>query len=62
MGEDRSQQLDNEAILSSLEIDTIGEILNISMGSAATAISTLLDRAVNISTPTVELRQFSSMD
>ena len=46
MGEDRSQQLDNEAILSSLEIDTIGEILNISMGSAATAISTLLDRAV----------------
>ena len=51
MGEDRSQQLDNEAILSSLEIDTIGEILNISMGYAATAISTLLDRAVNISTP-----------
>ena len=62
MGEDRSQQLENQAILSSLEIDTIGEILNISMGSAATAISTLLDKAVNISTPTVELRQFSSMD
>ena len=36
MGEDRSQQLDNEAILSSLEIDTIGEILNISLGASAT--------------------------
>ena len=51
-----------EQILNSLEIDTIGEILNISMGSAATAVSTLLGKAVNISTPTVELRNFSSMD
>ena len=62
MGEDRSQQLEGNITLSSLEIDTIGEILNISMGSAATAVSTLLDKAVNISTPTVELRRFSSMD
>ena len=51
-----------EQVLNSLEIDTIGEILNISMGSAATAVSTLLGKAVNISTPTVEVRNFSSMD
>lgn len=29
---------------SSFEVDAIGEILNISMGSAATAVSTLLDK------------------
>ncbi len=62
MGEERSQQLEGNITLSSLEIDTIGEILNISMGSAATAVSTLLDKAVNISTPTVEVRRFSSLD
>ncbi|MCI8649734.1 MAG: flagellar motor switch phosphatase FliY [Anaerotruncus sp.] len=53
---------ESESLLSSLEIDTIGEILNISMGSSATAISSLLDRQVIISTPTVTLRQFHSLD
>lgn len=51
-----------ETVLNSLEIDTIGEILNISMGSAATAISTMLDKQVVISTPTVELRTFNAVD
>ena len=41
--------------LNNIEIDTIGEILNISMGSAATAVSTLLGRKVNITTPTVSV-------
>ena len=62
MGEKQDQQLENQAGMSSLEIDTIGEILNISMGSAATAISKMLDRQVVISTPTVEIRQFHSLD
>lgn len=39
--------------LTEFEADTIGEILNISMGSAATAISTMLDRKVVITTPRV---------
>lgn len=39
--------------LDTLEIDTIGEILNISMGAAATTVSTLLNRKVSITTPTV---------
>lgn len=43
--------------LSGMEIDTIGEILNISMGSAATAISTLLGKEVSITTPTVYVQK-----
>ena len=45
----------SEEIFSNIEIDTIGEIMNISMGSAATAASTLLDNKVSITTPTVRL-------
>lgn len=52
----------DNALLSSAEIDAIGEILNISMGSAATAVSTMLDRQVTITTPHVELQTFSSID
>ncbi len=48
--------------LSGIEIDTIGEILNISMGSAATAISTLLDRQVNITTPKVSVIPIEEFD
>lgn len=39
--------------LTSLEIDAIGEILNISLGASATAISTMLDARVDITTPVV---------
>lgn len=48
---------DNVDIFSSLEIDTIGEIMNISMGSAATAASTLLDNKVTITTPIVKIEK-----
>jgi flagellar motor switch protein FliN/FliY len=41
--------------LTTIEIDTIGEILNISMGAAATAISLMLSRQVVITTPTVRV-------
>ena len=41
--------------LNTIEIDTIGEILNISMGAAATAISLMLSRQVIITTPTVRV-------
>lgn len=40
---------------SSYEIDAVGEILNISMGSAATAVSELLNAKVWITTPTVSV-------
>jgi len=41
--------------LTEIEIDTLGEIGNISMGTAATALSTLLNKTVNITTPTVTM-------
>ena len=40
---------------SSYEIDAVGEILNISMGSAATAVSELLNAKVWITTPQVKV-------
>lgn len=52
---EKQVELSNELLLSSKEKDTIGEILNISMGVAATTISTLLNRKVIITTPTVSL-------
>jgi flagellar motor switch protein FliN/FliY len=45
---------DAPPILSEMEMDAIGELGNISMGSAATAISTLLGKRVEITTPSVE--------
>ncbi len=51
-----------QGMLSSMELDTIGEILNISMGSAATAVSSMLDKQVVISTPTVLQKKFDSME
>lgn len=40
--------------LTEMETDVIGEVMNISMGAAATAISTILDRKVSITTPRVQ--------
>ncbi len=48
--------------LSSVEIDAIGEILNISLGSAATAVSTMLDSRVDITTPVVNVRGKDEFD
>lgn len=44
---------DGEEILSSMEKDALGEIGNISMGNAATTLSTLLGHKVSITTPSV---------
>ena len=40
---------------STLEIDAIGEILNISLGSSATALSTMLSTRTDITTPQVQV-------
>lgn len=56
---DIGQAPSNEVLLSdylsSMEQDALGEIGNITFGSAATALSTLLGRKVDITTPTVTL-------
>jgi flagellar motor switch protein FliN len=44
-----------EDYLSNIEQDALGEIGNISFGSAATALSTLLNQKVEITTPTVSV-------
>ncbi len=51
--EPRDSSIEN--LLSPMDRDTIGEILNISMGSSATTVSTLLDQRVSITTPKVEV-------
>ncbi|MFZ2538313.1 MAG: chemotaxis protein CheC, partial [Oscillospiraceae bacterium] len=56
------QEGSNHSVITPQEIDAIGEILNISMGSAATAISTMLDRQVVITTPQVNVRKFQMID
>lgn len=45
-----------------MEIDAIGEILNISMGSSATSVSQLLGQQVNITTPRVEVIKTNDFD
>ncbi len=47
---------------SSYEIDAVGEILNISMGSAATAVSELLNAKVWITTPQVKVVKVSELN
>ena len=53
MSEELLQKEVSVPSISMMEQDAIGEVLNISMGSSATAVSSLLDRQVNISTPSV---------
>lgn len=50
-----------DALLSDTEKDAIGEIANISMGSAATTLYSLVNRKVNITTPIVSLSQWETM-
>lgn len=45
----------NSECFSKLEIDAIGEILNISLGASATAVSTMLSARVDITTPIVNV-------
>ena len=44
-----------DKIFSPMELDAIGEVMNISLGSSATAVSNLLDHRVEITTPTVSV-------
>lgn len=48
--------------LSEMQLDAIGEIMNISMGSAATAVSELLNAKVWITTPKVTVIQASELN
>jgi flagellar motor switch protein FliN len=53
--QDSETQPGIETVLTPIEQDALGEIGNISFGSAATALSTLLNQKVEITTPSVSL-------
>ena len=67
MGEDSgsdssdTQTLGGTDPLSGEEKDAIGEISNISMGTAATTLSTLLNQRVNITTPNVSIANWDDI-
>ena len=51
----------DDSILSAMEKDAIGEVANISMGSSATTLSSLVNRRVNITTPVVTLAKWENV-
>lgn len=56
-----SAQNEQQFVLSDSEKDAVGEISNISMGTAATTLSSLLNQKVNITTPTVEVSTWDEL-
>lgn len=50
-----------EEVLSEIEKDAIGEVANISMGSSATTLYSLVNRKVNITTPVVSSATWSTL-
>ncbi|WP_201450149.1 flagellar motor switch phosphatase FliY [Pontibacillus sp. HMF3514] len=55
------QESPEEGNLSTLEQDALGEIGNISFGSSATALSSLLNQKVDITTPTISVIEQSQL-
>ncbi|UCZ51716.1 flagellar motor switch phosphatase FliY [Bacillus shivajii] len=60
--DETSSELVIENYLSGIEQDAMGEIGNISFGSAATALSTLLNQKVDITTPRVSVVKYDDLD
>ena len=58
---DSASSSDDGFSLSATEKDAVGEISNISMGSAATTLSSLLNQKVNITTPSVSVSDWDDI-
>lgn len=56
-----SSDMPQEELLSETEKDLLGEIGNISMGSASTALSTIIGQQVNITTPVVTMTTLNKL-
>lgn len=54
------QPVATDEILTDIEKDAIGEIANISMGTSATTLYSLVNRKVNITTPTVSIANWKN--
>lgn len=59
-GSSDPQPAATEEILTDIEKDAIGEIANISMGTSATTLYSLVNRKVNITTPTVSIANWKN--
>ena len=51
----------DDSLLSEVEKDAIGEVANISMGSSATTLYSLVNKKVNITTPVVSLAKWKNL-
>lgn len=49
-------------MLTPIQVDAIGEIMNISLGSSATSMSNMLDRRVTITTPVVSINTADNIE
>lgn len=58
---DSTQESMPHEFFSHLEIDTLGEIANISMGTSATTLSSLLGKKVEITTPKIEMTSIEQL-
>ena len=58
---DSASSSDDGFSLSATEKDAVGEISNISMGTAATTLSSLLNQKVNITTPSVSVSDWDDI-
>lgn len=51
----------DESLLTDVEKDAVGEVANISMGSSATTLYSLVNQKVNITTPTVSMANWNTV-
>ena len=58
---DAAPAVDDGEVLTDVEKDAIGAVANISMGSSATTLYSLVNRKVNITTPVVTLATWSTL-
>ncbi len=58
--EDKVPPID-ESLLTDVEKDAVGEVANISMGSSATTLYSLVNQKVNITTPTVSMANWNTV-
>jgi flagellar motor switch protein FliN/FliY len=55
-------EVNNEMLLNEMEKDVIGEVMNISLGSSATSLSSLLNKRVDITVPRVNDKNIQSFE
>ncbi|MBV4418588.1 flagellar motor switch phosphatase FliY [Clostridium tyrobutyricum] len=60
-GESKGEAKEEATELSDVEKDLLGEVGNISMGSASTALSTIINQPVNITTPVVSVTNLNDL-